>query len=863
MKIHINLKQAFLSLFLFFGLILSASSAEWSANWIWSSANGTPNTWMCFRKTVDLTTVPTTVMAKIGADSKYWLWINGEMVVFEGSPGRGPSPDNTWYEEVNIQPYLKTGTNTIAVLVWYFGRSQSAHVDSKKAGLVFQADLAGTILKSDNTWKIKQNDAYDAASGGGGGSVIPYSVKYNANLALGDWTSEGFNDASWTNATQKGIPPIAPWNKLEKNYVPNLKNHGLAYYVNYPASAFPFTSTGAAITCNLDFNKQLTPYLEVESESGKTITISAINLGTDNLTNSITTSYTTKSGIQSFESLSWINGQSIKYIIPAGVIVKALKYRWTSIGEAPGTFECSNPFYQKLWWMARNTLMVCARDNFMDCPDRERSLWVGDVADQCSGIFYSMDEPGRHLMKKAILTTMAFRNSSTKAFGSGAPGWGSFELPAQSLQFVYDGVWNYYLNTGDLETLKLAYPAVHDYLAIYTMAASGFPTYRKGAWDWNDWGVGSNNGVVPDQEIMQICQYYMALNAAKKMATAIGNTTNIAWYETRMNGIQQKFNSAFWNGKYYSTGTNKEDRANALAIVSGLADSSKFASIVNNVLVPVIKSSPHMEWVVEDAMCIAGFPVQAIERMKKRYEYQVDKTKNTTLNELFGTSGYLGTYNHAWNAPNTVLSRHIAGIAPDSAGWSTFHVLPMYAGISTIKSKVPTVKGDIHLDLAFNTNTESIKLISPEGTKAIVGIPKSNFTVNTITLNGLKIWNGTFTPNVTGVKWISEDEHFIKFSVGSGSWQFVADGSKYPTGISDDQSLNLTTTIYPNPAGDTVRIKLISQEPTSIRIFDTNGKVVYSVSDVKADLSIPTRVIGGTGIYLVNVGTETRKLVIQ
>jgi hypothetical protein len=170
---------------------------------------------------------------------------------------------------------------------------------------------------------------------------------------------------------------------------------------------------------------------------------------------------------------------------------------------------------------------------------------------------------------------------------------------------------------------------------------------------------------------------------------------------------------------------------------------------------------------------------------------------------------------------------------------------------------------DLYFCHVLSTNTESIKLISPEGTKAIVGIPKSNFTVNTITLNGLKIWNGTFTPNVTGVKWISEDEHFIKFSVGSGSWQFVADGSKYPTGISDDQSLNLTTTIYPNPAGDTVRIKLISQEPTSIRIFDTNGKVVYSVSDVKADLSILTRVIGGTGIYLVNVGTETRKLVIQ
>lgn len=270
-----------------------------------------------------------------------------------------------------------------------------------------------------------------------------------------------------------------------------------------------------------------------------------------------------------------------------------------------------------------------------------------------------------------------------------------------------------------------------------------------------------------------------------------------------------------------------------------------------------------MEWVVEDAMCIAGFPVQAIERMKKRYGYQVEKTKNTTLNELFGTSGYLGTYNHAWNAPNTILSRYIAGVSPDSAGWSTYHVLPMYAGISTVKTMVPTVKGDIHFDVAYNENSEALTLISPEGTTAIVGIPKSNFTVSTITLNGLKIWDGKFIPSVPGVKWINDDDHFIKFSVGSGSWQFVADGSRYPTGISDDQSLNFNTIIYPNPAGDTVKIKLISQEPTSIRIFDANGKVVYSVLDVQSDLSIPTQEIGGSGIYLVTVGAETRKLIIQ
>ena len=42
------------------------------------------NTWLAYRKTVTLAEVPRTLTAHIAADSKYWLWINGRMVVFEG-----------------------------------------------------------------------------------------------------------------------------------------------------------------------------------------------------------------------------------------------------------------------------------------------------------------------------------------------------------------------------------------------------------------------------------------------------------------------------------------------------------------------------------------------------------------------------------------------------------------------------------------------------------------------------------------------------------------------------------------------------------------------------------------------------------
>ena len=93
---------------------------QWNAKWIWDDTNQ-GNTWMNFRKKITLDSVPESVIANIAAESRYWLYINGKMVVFEGSLKRGINLKDGYYDEVEIAPYLKAGENTIAVLVWYWG----------------------------------------------------------------------------------------------------------------------------------------------------------------------------------------------------------------------------------------------------------------------------------------------------------------------------------------------------------------------------------------------------------------------------------------------------------------------------------------------------------------------------------------------------------------------------------------------------------------------------------------------------------------------------------------------------------------------------------------------------------------------
>ena len=57
-----------------------------NAKWISINKNQSDsNQWICFRKTFQIDEFPTnTIIANISVDSKYWLWINGQLVVFEG-----------------------------------------------------------------------------------------------------------------------------------------------------------------------------------------------------------------------------------------------------------------------------------------------------------------------------------------------------------------------------------------------------------------------------------------------------------------------------------------------------------------------------------------------------------------------------------------------------------------------------------------------------------------------------------------------------------------------------------------------------------------------------------------------------------
>lgn len=384
-------------LFLFLLSLLPAVGKEWKAWWIGTDVcQSEPNTWLSYRKTVEIEKVPDTALAAIAADSKYWLWINDHLVVFEGGLKRGPTPADTYYDEVDIAPYLEKGKNIIAVLVWYFGKQGFSHNSSGKAALLFDCQTPEVEIISDHSWRCMIHPAYGTAPDPKPNyRLSESSLLFDARRDPEGWYRSGFNEHSIPGASALQKAGEAPWNQLVKRPTPLWKDSGLKEY----EKAY---RNGDTLVCELPYNAQVTPYLKVESPAGKKVVIATDNYFYYNgNTENIRSEYITREGIQEYESYGWMNGHKVYYLLPGEVKVLSLLYRETGYDtEFSGSFTSSDPLFNQLREKSARTLYVTMRDTYMDCPERERAQWAGDAVNQAGEAFYALSLSSHLLTRK-------------------------------------------------------------------------------------------------------------------------------------------------------------------------------------------------------------------------------------------------------------------------------------------------------------------------------------------------------------------------------------------------------------------------------------------------------------------------------
>jgi len=655
------------------------------AKWIWPSKEPVKNQRADFLFTKDLAEIPPEAIVQIGCETKYWLFVNDTMVVFDGGLFRESLPGCGYYDEVDIRKHLRVGRNEIKVHVWYYGNGGRNNSVCKSAGLILSCEALS--LFSDETTRCDINCAYEQPS------ERERTYLYGGNHTVYNAAARPFSlcpaiDDRAGRAEVLGVFGDKPWGELVKREVP------LLFFSE--RIACETEGDGSHLEIRLPYAMHFSPYFRVKAAAGTRIELHsdryAVNGGPGDFRHYYghRAEYICRDGEQEFEMLDWIFGEKLICEMSETVELLEIGYRESGYDSKVTTsFVCDDPAVNTLFEKCVRTLRVCMRENYMDCPDRERGQWIGDVSVQAPQIVYLLDQNGLALLKKAIYDFIRLRKGD-RLVGN-VPGDNWSELPSQSLNAISEigMIASYYHATKDLSVLALAFEPAIKYLMLWETDDDGVVLPRAGNWEWYDHLFNI------DKPILNICWYYSALRFAKTMAALLDRHEYDGFIRERMLAIEGCFESRYWDNKQgaFSSGHLIDDRANAMAVLSGLCDKDKYPR-VRYILMSVFNSTTYMENYVLMALCEMGYKKDAFARMMCRYQPLI-ATENTTLWEDFF---HLGTRNHAWSGgPATILLRYFAGIRSDLSTCDT-EIEPLHSLKCTFTSpngeRVTVQKGE-------------------------------------------------------------------------------------------------------------------------------------------------------------------------
>lgn len=613
------------------------------AKWIWEEDNQTDNDWVYFKKTFQVEKEGNYELC-ISADTRYFLYINQNLCVLDGGLFRDAYGENTGYmDRVVISDYIKAGQNVMEIVVWHYGNGGRNNVPLKSAGVIFACKELD--LYSDSTTRCMRHPCYfETAKPEPSYLYGGFNIGYNANFQINDDLLKGsveYCGEAFGRLYERPVPLFSFSPVISGEYT---KSEG-KYVVKLPTAL------------------HVMGYMEVEAKGNETIEIRndryIINGGPGDEMNQYAghrTEYICKKGYNQYLNYDYMACEELHFYIPDSVSVIRLGYR---ICEYDTKFmkvmHTDNEEVNILMKKCARTLKFCMRDNFMDCPDRERGQWIGDVSVQAPQIFYTLDQNAVLLLKKAIHNFISLRKGDFLV--GNVPGIHFSELPSQSLNAISElGMISvYYEFTGDKEILEMAFEPMVRYLRLWEMNEEGLIKSRPGDWYWFDHLYNQ------DKIVLENTWYYMALSFAKRAGECLSRIEYHDFLTSRMDSIEQKFEAHFWKGDYYGAGDIVDERANALAVLSGLAKQEHYEDI-KKILITTYNCTPYMEVYVSEALFRMGYTRSAFRRIMNRY-LPLIRNENATLWEDFAI---LGTRNHAWSGgPMTLFYRYLAGVKID------------------------------------------------------------------------------------------------------------------------------------------------------------------------------------------------------
>ena len=608
----------------------------WNARWVWaapapksaSPLSATPipprETWnrFCYlRRAFELDAAAAAVPARVTADSRYVLYVNGVEVA------RGPArstPERLSYAELDLAPHLRRGKNVIAALVRFYGapipwwRPALPSLHLGMGSFAFEAPAIG--IASGSSWKGRSAPYRPKLAGRRGLSMPPVEILDGAEIPAG-WTEPDFDDSTWEPAVELSAGtlaqnrlriPVEPYTAMELDDIAPLTAISIELdelnrrkvpeiAADQPGDAYPTEDASATgpdtlMTYDAGGTTLATPWVAVSGPKGATVDIYAgEDLRGDRSAEIAPRFYSMRyvlsgDGGERVDAYEAVGFRYLSVVARGGAEVRAagaIERRYPRSGDAG--FECDDLALNKIWSVGARTLELCSTDAFIDCPGREQRAWLGDSYIHAL-LTYVTNTDWRLVRRHLRICAHSQRPDGLLGMiAAGDIAVASTTIPDYSLHWVR-ALARYFEYSGDADTVRELAPAAVAIFAAFERyrAADGLIRGMPG-WTFIDWAMTERAEATAAMDAL----YAAALDDFAAVAeTALGEPRLAAGARARAARTRAAFET-YWDeqrGVYVDAADARgalrrvSQQTNAIAIVGGCAPRERWARMLGYVL---------------------------------------------------------------------------------------------------------------------------------------------------------------------------------------------------------------------------------------------------------------------------------------
>jgi alpha-L-rhamnosidase len=716
---------------------------SWKAHWVTHPSASTIDYGVfLFRKEFRLDELPDSFIVYVSADNRYKLHINGQMICT--GPAKGSF--KYWrYETLDLRPWLRQGTNTIAAEVYNLGEHRPAAIFSRQTAFILQGKgSAAENLDTPVSWRVKQNHAYKpipvTSQMVGGYYVAGPTDSINAEQYPWGWKENGFDVGDWLDPRDlgkgvgRGYMHGVNWMLIPRN-IPLLESY-TTRFKKIARSSEPDVQGGflkaegslvvppeSKLSILLDQEHLTVGYPVITTGGGRGSSIR------------ITYAEALRDTCGNKGNRNEINGKEMigyhDIILPDGGKQRVFQPLWLrtwryvqldiSTGkealsihdfhgifnaypfEEKGSFTSNDPLHDRIWEVGWRTARLCAGETYMDCPYYEQLQYLGDTRIQALISLYASGDD--RLMRNALVTADQSRIPSGLTLSRG-PSFIPQIVPAFSLYWI-DMIHDYYMHRDDDAFIRQFLPGIQSVLGWFERRLDINDMLGPLEWfnfaDWTEgFMVGAPPGVDLGHSALVSLNYVYALTRAAELFDHFELDYQAGVYREQAARINRAvYDLCFDQDRRLMAGTPKKkdysQHTNIWAILTDAIPSGDQPEVMQRILddTSLVQTTIYFKFYLFQALRKAGMGDLYTELLGT-WEEMLEKGL-TTFEE--------GDYEersdcHAWGAsPLYDFLATVCGITPWEPGFRSVMIEPKPGKLEFIKATMPHPGGLIHLDL--------------------------------------------------------------------------------------------------------------------------------------------------------------------